>query len=293
MKTRFCYFHVASSNLLTDHDEFQSLAQINVGHRHCVPFSLFPVGPTGLWQIQNALPQLTPGFFVVRLTQGSWWPSQFGGGFLLNSLDQSSLLAMGSITKSSSFAEPDADEGRGLVGVLSFWELLSGWLDDGTLDFEGLPVSAGGSLGVVFGLKKPFSVFCPAAEGVGTGVTVDFDLLSVAEAVSLFSDLLRVRPWLLSGIFVDGVLFPSDAVGSSGTETVEAVFGFCDGLRVNISLMFLRLSNSGINRPEVGKRYFVEYSCWRSPFLNTPGGLITSRTLTSPSSISIVSLNVA
>lgn len=81
---------------------FQSLAQINVGHRHCVPFSLFPVGPTGLWQIQNALPQLTPGFFVVRLTHGSWCPSQFGGDFLLNSLDQSSLLATGSITNSPS-----------------------------------------------------------------------------------------------------------------------------------------------------------------------------------------------
>lgn len=250
-----------SSSLLTDHDEFQSLAQINVGHRHCVPFSLFPVGPTGLWQIQNALPQLIPGFFVVRLTQGSWWPSQFGGGFLLNSLDQSSLLTIGSITKSSSFADPDADEGRGLVGVVSFKEILSGWLDDGTLDFEGLWISEEGSLGVDFGLKNPFSVFWPGAEGAGAGVTVDFDRLSVAGAVSFFSDLLRVRPWLFSGICVDGVLFSSDAAGCSGAETVEAVLGFCDGLRVNISLMFLRLSNSGINRPDVGKRHLVEYSC--------------------------------
>lgn len=113
----------------TNQDVFQSLAQINVGHLHSVPFSLFPVGPTGLWQIQNARPQLTPGFFVVKLMQGSWWPSHLGGGFLLNSFVQSSLLATGSITVSLSW-----DDGGGFVGVVGPVEMSSwrffGWLDE-------------------------------------------------------------------------------------------------------------------------------------------------------------------
>jgi hypothetical protein len=42
-----------------------------------------------------------PGFLVVRLTHGSWWLSQRGTGFFVNSFVQSSLLTMGSITESS------------------------------------------------------------------------------------------------------------------------------------------------------------------------------------------------
>lgn len=129
---------VLSTSKSTDHqlEEFQSLAQINVGHRHCVPFSLSPLGPKGLWQIQNDLPQLTPGFFVVRLIHGSWWPSHGGAGFLVNSFDQSSLLAIGSITVSPSW---DEDNGLGELDSsanVSGWR-LSGWLDGGTLDLEG------------------------------------------------------------------------------------------------------------------------------------------------------------
>ena len=185
---------------------------------------------------------------------------------------------------------------------------LSGWLDDGgRLCFEGEPcgvmvsleafaglcVSVGGSsLGVLFGLKNPLSVFCPGAEGVDAWATDDdFERLSVTGGAggSLFSDLLRVIPWVSlfsSVVWTDGVLFPSDAVGDSFSCTeavrssaVETVFGFCDGLRVNMSLMFLLLSNSGINRPDVGKRHLVEYSCSRSPFRNIPGGFIISSML--------------
>lgn len=197
---------------------------------------------------------------------------------------------------------------------------LSGWLDDGgKLRFEGEPcgvvvsleafaglcVSVGASLGVLFGLKNPLSVFCPGAEGVDAWVTDDFERLSVTGGAggSLFSDLLRVIPWvsLFSSVtWTDGVLFPSDAVGDSFscTETVrssavEAVFDFCDGLRVNMSLMFLLLSNSGINRPDVGKRHLVEYSCWRSPSRNIPSGFIISSMLTGPLSSCTESLNVA
>lgn len=81
-----------------------------------------------------------------------------------------------------------------MVGVVSLKDILSGWLDDGALDFEGLCASEGGSLGAVFDLKNPFRVFCPAADGAGAGVIVDFDRLRVVGAVSFFSDLLRVSP---------------------------------------------------------------------------------------------------
>lgn len=75
----------------------QSLAQINVLHLHCVFFSFPPVGPTGLGQIQNARPQLTPGFFVVRLMQGSLWSSQRGGFGLEKSLSHDSFETIGSM----------------------------------------------------------------------------------------------------------------------------------------------------------------------------------------------------
>lgn len=48
------------------------------------------------------------------------------------------------------------------------------------------------------------------------------------------------------------------------------------GLLKNISLMLLRRSNSGIRRPDSGRRSFVEYSRCRSPFTNIPGGLTIS-----------------
>lgn len=51
--------------------EFQSLAQMKVGHRHCVPFSFSPLGPNGREQIQKERPRFIPGFFVVKLIHGS------------------------------------------------------------------------------------------------------------------------------------------------------------------------------------------------------------------------------
>lgn len=81
----------------SDYDGFQSLAQINVGHRHCVPFSFSPLGPSGRGQIQKARPQFMPGFLVVRLMHGSWWLSHKGAGLFVKSLVQSSLLTIGSM----------------------------------------------------------------------------------------------------------------------------------------------------------------------------------------------------
>lgn len=67
-----------------------------------MPFSLFPLGPSGRAQIQNARPQLMPGFLVFMLMHGSWWPSHRGTGLRVKSLLQSSLLTIGSMTVSLS-----------------------------------------------------------------------------------------------------------------------------------------------------------------------------------------------
>ena len=70
---------------------------------------------------------------------------------------------------------------------------------------------------------------------------------------------------------------------SAVTASVEGLStGFCGpgvGLRENMSLMLLRLSrsNSGSRRPDAGSINLLEYSCWRSPLLNIPGGLSISR----------------
>src|SRR4051794_3482392 len=115
---RYCYSYIAigyQANPLIWHiniyhcssvveDGFQSLAQINVGHRHCVPFSFTPLGPSGRGQIQNERPRFIPGFLVVKLMQGSWCPSHGGTGFLVKSFDQSSLLTIGSMTVSLSMS---------------------------------------------------------------------------------------------------------------------------------------------------------------------------------------------
>lgn len=107
--------------------EFQSLAQINVGHRHCEPFSFSPLGPRGRGQIQNARSRFMPGFFVVRLTHGSWWLSQRGTGFLVNSFVQSSLLTIGSIKESSvlSLLGEDCADG-GPVEIVGMSGMVSG-----------------------------------------------------------------------------------------------------------------------------------------------------------------------
>lgn len=120
---------------------FQSLAQMKVGQRHCVPFSFSPLGPRGRGQIQKARPQLMPGFFVVRLIHDSWWLSHWGTGFLVKSLVQSSLLTMGSM----------------IVSANEFGSFCSSGFDS-----EGKGSSSSGiplPLWKSRGLKKPLSVF--------------------------------------------------------------------------------------------------------------------------------------
>lgn len=271
--------------------EFHSLAQINVAHRHCVPFSLLPLGPSGRGQIQNARPQLTPGFFVVKLIHGSWWLSHFGGSFLLNSLDQSSLLAIGSITVSVSWEEVRAGAIVGIVGVLATSEeivealepdsqlpmkLASGEttaFDDGWEGCSvggrtgGLVFSVGLWLGGVFtwpfGLKNPLSVFCPALQGA-VACGVDFERFNGIGGGSLFSVRLRLITFgalessmagigSLATLSLDVAVASRSVAEARSTVVIEEV-GFCGdlaGLRVNMSLMLLLLSNSGIKRPDV------------------------------------------
>lgn len=69
---------------------------MNVGHRHSVPFSLTPDGPIGLGHMKKDLPQLTPGFLVNMLAQGSLC-SHFGTTLFESSFDHDSLAATVSI----------------------------------------------------------------------------------------------------------------------------------------------------------------------------------------------------
>jgi hypothetical protein len=67
----------------------QSLDQMNVPHRHSVPFSFCPLGPNGLAHIQKLRPWLLPFFFVCIVLQGSPWSSHLGAvGRELSSADQ-------------------------------------------------------------------------------------------------------------------------------------------------------------------------------------------------------------
>ena len=130
--------------------------------------------------------------------------------------------------------------------------------------------------GLHFGLKKPLRLFWPGVDGAGACVAIDF--VRFIEAVGADSFLLRVIPLVVfvsSVTWTDDMLFSSDIVGDCDSfswndvvrsRVIDTVLNLCTGLRANISLMFLLLSNSGINRPDIGRRYLVEYSCWRSPF---------------------------
>lgn len=76
---------------------FQSLAQMNVRHLHCVFLSFTPDGPIGRGHIQKARPQFAPGFFVVNEIHGSSWSSHRGGLGLVKSFSHDSLDTIGSM----------------------------------------------------------------------------------------------------------------------------------------------------------------------------------------------------
>ena len=182
-----------------------------------------------------------------------------------------------------------------------------------------------------FGLKKPLRLCCPFAEAVGPAVEdPDFTRLNDLEVVFSGNDLLLLAAAVEGlvaaieeaadsneGIFsscltgdvettteeVDRkesppIAHPSKELGVLGSSKVGPSMLVLDsvvsvGLRVNISRMLCRRSNSGISFPDRGKVSFSEYSLIRCPSRNVPLGFITSLTSTSLSSITIRSFMVA
>jgi hypothetical protein len=56
----------------------QSLHQMKVPHRHSVPLSFCPLGPSGLAHMKKLRPWLLPFFLVCIVLQGSEWSSHLG-----------------------------------------------------------------------------------------------------------------------------------------------------------------------------------------------------------------------
>lgn len=105
-------------------------------------------------------------------------------------------------------------------------------------------------------------------------------------------DVIPVKdgPWVAEITFLGGDCSAARNPSGEGTEASNSVFAeersavlVCtrEDLRLNISRMLLRPSNSGINFPESGKISFLEYSFCRIPSKNIPAGFITSSRLTS------------
>lgn len=130
-----------------------------------------------------------------------------------------------------------------------------------------------------------------------------------ARLETLFAEVLDVRSELncalynsdLDGLWLGSMVFIKAGSGVAGlnvsfTELLVIMLLSLkdeDGLRVNISLMLRRWVNSGMRRPDRGKRSFVEYSRCRIPFSNTPGGLTISLISISLPSKDTFSLNIA
>lgn len=170
---------------------------------------------------------------------------------------------------------------------------------------------------VFFGLKNPIRLCCPFAEVLGSDLPPDLLLLGGGAGVlslrcrlgTPFSGVLNGCSGLDCGLYNAGL----DGLGEDSTVFVEAdsdgsannaSFTVClnamlfalrdeDGLRENMSLMLRRWVNSGMRRPDRGKRSFAECSRCRIPSLNIPGGLTMSLIFTSLPSTRTFSLNIA
>lgn len=131
----------------------QSLAHMKVPHLHCVPLSLFPEGPSGRLHIQNDRPQLTPGFLVSIVLQGSSC-SHLGATGLAKSLPQDFLVSKVAASSSKGLSDL-AGEGSSTASDVAVSGLSSFSGDEGT-DF--VVSSFLGGL-----MKKPFRLCCPLA----------------------------------------------------------------------------------------------------------------------------------
>lgn len=213
---------------------------MNVEHRHSVPFSLFPLGPSGREHIQNDRPWFIPGFLVTSVMQGSSWPSHRGGGFLVNNLDHDSLLTIGSITVSLPSFAVDVTAGksfpfRGDFSVCETWLddksprlVLEAWLPEGVSGSSATAVTfdLSDSLDSVpvacLGLKKPFRFCWPLAGVFFPKLALVFERFGNGSEVSLFSVLLLALGFTdgaVSGIDLDfGFSCPSAFEASSVLE---------------------------------------------------------------------------
>ena len=257
---------------------------MNVPQRHCVPLSFCPDGPIGLENnvsaivhckgrrvaatyrahIQNCLPQLTPGFFVVKLVQGSLWPSQRGEGFFEKSFTQDSLVACGSMKASVSNEEGEEAVARLSAAVGLLPRTSASDADPGGV----LAVLLAGSV-VAFGAKKPFSERWPLASPDCALETTALDFaffdgleVDIPEARRFsgefkgLGDIAGLRLWLLAMV--------------AAPEGEVAFF-------LNMSLIVRRLSNSGRSLPDSGRMSFVGLkSLSLTPSLNMPVGFIIS-----------------
>lgn len=182
-----------------------------------------------------------------------------------------------------------------------------------------------------FGLKNPLRLCCPFVEAVEPVVEdPDFTRLSDLEVVFSGNGLLLLRTAMegLAAAIEEVVDSNEGRFDSSSIEDAETKPDEVDGkdsrpiappsgglgifcsapvrpsmfvlgsvvsvcLRVNISRMFRRRSNSGISFPDRGRMSFDEYSLTRCPLRNVPLGFITSITSTSSLSTTIRSFMVA
>ncbi len=167
----------------------------------------------------------------------------------------------------------------------------------------------------VLGLKKPFRLCCPFPADTPVAA-VETDLVRLRGRLVDVSPKDRFLLVLFAGLAggtgeagfeedcdgrgVEGAIKVATCGTTASCDTVEGTSGtsvnglwpLCgkiddgvhgcavgrEGLRENISLIFLLRSNSGISLPDSGSRSFIEYSRNLLPSLNMPAGFIMSRT---------------
>ena len=274
---------------------------------------------TGSWTSSWSATEAEWGAVGLVWRDGGWdscfgVPLVLGGGDLLGVGDAGAVVSLGCFVS-----------GLVLGGCVVASSKLPGI---GLMLSPLLVLSVVGVVGI-FGLKKPFRLCCPFPVDIPFAVVeTDLDrlrgrLVDVSPRDRL---LLTLFAGLAGGIgeagWEDGCGGREGAVaievatcGSTiSCRTVEgnweisvnSLSRLCavvddwvlcavgrEGLRENISLIFLRRSNSGINLPDSGSRSFIEYSRNRFPCLNMPAGFVTSRTSTSSPFSKILSFSVA
>lgn len=166
----------------------------------------------------------------------------------------------------------------------------------------------------ILALKKPFRLCCPFPADTPVAA-VETDLVRLKERLVDVSPKDRFLLVLFAGLaggtgeagfeedcngrVVSGATKVATCGSTASCDTAEGTAGtlgkdlsppcgkvddwvLCavgrEGLRENISLIFLRRSNSGTSLPDSGSKSFVEYSRNLLPSLNMPAGFIMSRT---------------